>query len=186
VLRFVFLGRLHPIKGIENLIDAFARFSAAPGRRASLVVAGGGDPAYVSSLAARARDLGVADRVSMPGSVDEPAKRDLFARSDVLVVPSFRESFGIVVAEALAHEVPVIAARGTPWKRLEDEGAGLWVDNDPASLAAAMDRIAGMPLAEMGRRGRAWAVRELSWDLAAERTTALYGRLVEAQRGGSG
>jgi glycosyltransferase involved in cell wall biosynthesis len=184
VLRFVFLGRLHPVKGIENLLDGFARF--LPGRRASLVVAGEGEGAYVASLRARAAELGVGEHVSMPGAVAGEAKRALFARADVVVVPSFRERFGIVVAEALAHEVPVIAARGTPWKRLEDEGAGLWVDNDPVSLAAAMARIAGMPLAEMGRRGRAWVARELSWDLAAERTIALYTRVAAARRGETG
>ena len=186
-LRVVFLGRLHPIKGIENLLDGFARFlpmfRERTGRGASLVVAGGGDRAYVEELRARAERLGLGDVVSMPGEVRGEAKRALFARADVVVVPSFRESFGIVVAEALAHEVPVIAGRGTPWRRLEDEGAGLWVDNDAASLAAAMDRIAGLPLAEMGRRGRAWVARDLSWDLAAERTIALYRRMIAAQRG---
>ena len=100
------------------------------------------------------------------------------------MLPSFRESFGIVIAEALAHGVPVIAGRGTPWPRLEEEGAGLWVKHDPESLAAAMDRISAMPLREMGRRGRAWMEREYSWDLVAERTIDLYRRVVDRGTGG--
>jgi glycosyltransferase involved in cell wall biosynthesis len=176
-LRVVYLGRLHPIKGLENLIEGFARYLTRATGAATLTLAGGADAAYVASLRAKIQALGIEGSVTMPGAVDGDAKRALFARADVVMQPSFRESFGIVIAESLAHEVPVIAGRGTPWPRLEDEGAGLWVPNDPASLAAAIERIAAMPRREMGRRGRAWVEREYSWDLVAERTIDLYRRV---------
>ena len=179
-LRLAFLGRLHPIKGLENLLDGFAEVTIP----ATLTIAGGGDPEYARQLRERAASLGVEGRVRFLGSVEGAQKTAVFAEADALLVPSFRESFSIVVIEALGHEVPVIAGRGTPWKRLEDEGCGLWVDNDPASLAAAIERIAKAPRREMGRRGRAWVEREFTWDLVAERTVALYRRLASASRQG--
>ena len=124
-LRVVFLGRLHPIKAVENLIDAIAR-ARVP---ATLTLAGAGDPDYERALAHRITTLGLEGRARMIGAVAGDAKRRLFEEADVLVIPSFRESFSIVVVEALAHGVPVLAARGTPWRRLDDEGCGLWIDD---------------------------------------------------------
>jgi glycosyltransferase involved in cell wall biosynthesis len=182
-IRLVFLGRLHPIKGLENLLAGFARYRHTTKLRATLTLAGSGEADYVASLRAKIAELGLGDHVEMPGSVDGEAKTALFAHADVVLVPSFRESFSIVVIEALGHEVPVIAARGTPWKRLEDEGCGLWVDNDPASLAAAMERIEGMPRRAMGEKGRALVEREYTWDLVGRETVALYRGLIARGRG---
>jgi glycosyltransferase involved in cell wall biosynthesis len=89
----------------------------------------------------------------------------------------------MVVAEALAHQVPVIASRGTPWQRLTDMQCGLWVDNTPEALAEAVKRIAAMPLHSMGDRGRLWMQREFSWDQVAVEMRELYADLVAARRG---
>jgi glycosyltransferase involved in cell wall biosynthesis len=110
----------------------------------------------------------------MIGHVEGKAKEEFFRSADVLVMPSHTENFGLVAAEALAHGVPVIASRGTPWSRVEDVGCGLWVDNDPTSLGAAMKRISSMPLWEMGLRGREWMERDFSWDSLAEKMTDVY------------
>ena len=56
----------------------------------------------------------------------------------------------MVVAEVLAHGVPVIASRGTPWSGTEEHGCGPWVENDPATLAAAIQRMSTMALSENG------------------------------------
>jgi glycosyltransferase involved in cell wall biosynthesis len=116
----------------------------------------------------------------MIGSVLGGDKGKLFANADVVVVPSFTENFGLVVAEALAHGVPVIAGKGTPWQRVEEIGCGLWVDNSPESLAAAIKQISKMPLREMGQRGRDWMAREYSWDLMAKRTMELYSSILSS------
>jgi len=113
----------------------------------------------------------------MLGHVDGDAKKEFFENADVLIAPSHTENFGLVVAEALAHCVPVIASRGTPWSRVEEAGCGLWVDNDPVSLAGAMQRIHSMPLRDMGVRGREWMQREFAWDALAERMTHVYRNL---------
>ena len=78
------------------------------------------------------------------------------------------------VGETLARGIPVIASTGTPWKRLDEMGAGLWVENDPDSLAQALERISGMDLISMGSRGRVWMQRECSWPAVAREMAGLY------------
>src|ERR1700737_1602234 len=101
--------------------------------------------------------------MEMLGTILAEAKKRLFDWSDVALVPSYTENFAIVVAEALAHGVPVIASKGTPWSRLEEMRCGLWVDNDPETLADAIRGINTMPLQDMGTRGREWMQNEFSW-----------------------
>jgi glycosyltransferase involved in cell wall biosynthesis len=83
----------------------------------------------------------------------------------------------MVIAEALAHKVPVVASTGTPWERVEEVGCGLWVDNSPQTLADAIIRARGMDLEEMGRRGHAWMAREYSWTAVANHMRACYAAL---------
>jgi glycosyltransferase involved in cell wall biosynthesis len=179
-LRLLFIGRLDPIKGIENLLRACGELSANADLRWRLAIAGWADSTYVSHLKQQISNLGLQDRISMVGGVLGEAKKKLFEDSDLVIVPSHSESFGLVVAEALAHGVPVIASKGTPWSGLEQKQCGLWVENDPESLATAIRKITAMPLRDMGLRGRVWMQREFSWETIAKRTLDLYRESVSA------
>jgi len=179
-LRLLFLGRIDPKKGIENLLAACQRLRNLD-KPWSLVIAGTGDVAYTAGLVENARALGVHDQVTFVGEVRGQVKADLFAESSVAVFPSQTENFGMVVAEALAHGVPVIASKGTPWSGVEAHGCGLWVENDPATLGAAIERMSRMPLREMGERGRHWMEEEFAWETVARRMLQLYGKLLLKQ-----
>jgi glycosyltransferase involved in cell wall biosynthesis len=181
-LRMLFLGRLHPIKGIECLLKACSNLSARVDLRWRLSIAGGGDAAYVAQIRQQISSLGLQERVSMIGPVTGEGKQKLFEDSDLVIVPSHSESFGLVVAEALAHGVPVIASKGTPWSGLERKGCGLWVDNDPEALANAIRKISAMPLRDMGLRGRDWMQREFTWDSIAKRMLDLYRAIAPTTR----
>ena len=189
VLRLLYLGRLHPKKAIENLLMACKLLNGnAP--QYTLTIAGSGDDAYEASLRCEIERLALSHQATMIGAVGGEAKRRAFENADVVVVPSHTENFGVIVAEALAHAVPVIASKGTPWKKLEEIGCGLWVDNEPESLANAIVRINGMPLDDMGQRGRLWMIAQFSWakiaaemlncyeSLAATRLSGYEGRAV--------
>ena len=176
-LRLLFLGRIDPKKGVENLLAACQRLRNLD-RPWSLVIAGTGDAAYAAGLEENARQLGVDEQVKFLGEVRGQAKTDLFAASDLAVFPSHTENFAMVVAEALAHGVPVVASKGTPWSGVEGHGCGLWVENDPATLAAAIERMSRMPLREMGERGRCWMEQEFTWETVARRMLQLYGKLL--------
>jgi glycosyltransferase involved in cell wall biosynthesis len=173
-MHLVFLGRLDPKKGIENLIHACALLKRMGQLQFSLTIAGAGNPLYTQSLQSKIVALDLAGEVDMIGAVCGKAKKNLFGGAAIVVVPSHTENFALVVAEALAHGVPVIASKGTPWQKLEENGCGLWVDNDAANLADAIGRMAHMPLTEMGRRGRDWMAREFSWQERAAEMTQLY------------
>jgi glycosyltransferase involved in cell wall biosynthesis len=177
-LRILYLGRLHPIKGIENLLRALPELKT----NAHLSICGEGDAAYEIQLRSLAHDLGLNGRVKFHGRVEGQAKEQQFREADLCVVPSFKENFCIVVAEALAREVPVVASRGTPWQRLEEMGCGLWVDNSSEALSKAIDSAASLSLKEMGQRGRVWMGEEYSWQTIAERMVGLYGSLIETNQ----
>ncbi|HKY71735.1 MAG TPA: glycosyltransferase [Nitrospira sp.] len=181
-LSLLYLGRLDPKKGIENLLEA-CRILCEHNRLSwSLTIAGGGTPQYTHALQARIRALLLVSKVRMMGEVVGQAKEALFAHADVLIVPSHTENFGLVVAEALLRNVPVIASKGTPWSELEAHCCGLWVENDPGSLADAIERISHLPLREMGSRGRSWIQDEIHPDSIGRRMYEAYQRLLTEQR----
>lgn len=175
-LKLMYLGRLSPKKGIENLLHAIHCIDDPD---ISLTIYGTGDVAYTTSLKELAGRLGLLGKsVFFAGNIDGAAKSVAFHTADVCIVPSHTENFCLVVAEALAHGVPVIASRGTPWAEIEEKRCGLWVDNSPESLAQAITRIRTMTLREMGVRGRDWMMREFSSDSLAEEMMGLYQSLV--------
>jgi glycosyltransferase involved in cell wall biosynthesis len=171
-LRLLYLGRLAPKKGIENLLHAMALLND---RTVVLSIYGSGDSGYVKSLLGLADKLELLDKnVFFVGHVDGEKKEQAFFQSDVCIVPSYTECFCMVVAEALAHGVPVIASHGTPWADVEKNQCGLWVGNEPKSLAEAIIQIRSMNLSEMGIGGRDWMIREFSWDTVAKEMMGIY------------
>ena len=172
-LRLLYLGRLHPIKGIELLIEACSLVQkVSPDWH--LCIAGTGSPSYVGFLKSKVQKLGLCEQIEFVGEVFEEDKDAVFSQSDVAVVPSHIENFAMVVAESLAHAVPVIASRGTPWNGLETNSCGLWIDNDPESLAAAIRKTCTLPLNEMGERGREWMEKDFSWESVGGEMLAVY------------
>jgi glycosyltransferase involved in cell wall biosynthesis len=170
VLRLVFIGRIHPIKGLENLLSACHLLQM----KWTLCIAGTGEPEYMQGLQSRITPAQFQSRIRMLGPILGLEKDILLENSDLLVLPSHSENFGMVVAEALAQGVPVIASRGTPWQGLEAHHCGVWTANDPPSLAAAIESAAGMPLWQMGEAGREWMLKEFSWQGVAGKMSELY------------
>ena len=174
-LRLLYIGRLHPIKGIENLLAAMTMVT----RHVHLAICGEGEPGYEARLRSLVADLKLDKVVRFHGRVDGELKEQHFRNADLCIAPSFKEAFCTVVLESLARAVPVIASHGIPWERVVEKGCGLWTGNEPEELAAAIDRAASMPLSEMGRRGRAWMEQDYSWSKVAAEMIAEYERRLE-------
>ena len=176
----LFLSRLHPKKGLENLIDSWRRLEPDhPDWR--LLIVGPGSPAYVASLESRIARSGVS-RIGLAGPVFGDAKARAYRQADLFVLPTHSENFGMVVAEALAHECPAVVGRGAPWRGLEVEGCGWWRPNDVDSLTATLHAAMSQEpsvLHEMGRRGRAWMARDFAWDIIARRMELAYRWLLD-------
>jgi glycosyltransferase involved in cell wall biosynthesis len=173
------LGRLHPKKGLEALLQAWAKVEPVyRGWRLSLI--GPGGERYVGELHAMSRTLGL-DRVSFGGPVYGAAKWEAYRAADVFVLPSLNENFGLTVAEALAAGTPVITTTGTPWGRVETEGCGWWIEPAAEALAATLATAMAMPspaLRAMGIKGRGWMARDFSWERVACGMGDLYSWLV--------
>lgn len=181
-LRLMFISRLDPKKGLENLFKAMA---GLPGH-VSLSVFGTGKAEYIASLEKLACDLGISARVTFHGHVSGAEKTAAFTEADVFVLPSHSENFGMAVAEALAHGVPVITSRATPWRDIERIGCGRWIDNAPQCIAEAIRQIGGLDLAEMGRRGRTFIGAEFGLQPLSDRMIAVYHGLLAGQFTSSG
>ncbi len=179
ILRLGYLGRLDPKKGLENLLMACETFVPKKKIPFSLTIGGTGSSSYTQIITNMIIKLGLSSYVNMIGQVEPCGKAHFFENIDILIMPSYTENFGLVVAESLAHGIPVIASKGTPWKRLEKMACGLWVENDSCSLANAIEQINKMPLPNMGQRGRYWMSREFSWESVGESMIQTYKQLTE-------
>jgi glycosyltransferase involved in cell wall biosynthesis len=107
----LFLSRIHPKKGIELLLNAFKGVRVQRDD-VILVVAGDGDPRYVSELRQRAAEMNLSESIIWTGFLDGEDKWEAFHAADIFVLPSYSENFGIVVAEAMTCSIPVIVTEG--------------------------------------------------------------------------
>lgn len=132
----LFMSRLHPKKNIEALIDSWMLVvQANPG--AILTIAGAGAAAYVDSLKARAAVLG--GSVRFVGFVEGVPKQRLLADTDVFVLPSHHENFGVAVLEALGAGLPVLVSAEVQLSGfICDHELGRVVDSEPTALASAI------------------------------------------------
>ncbi|WP_334163955.1 glycosyltransferase [Phenylobacterium sp.] len=162
--RLLYLGRLHPKKGIELLLAAWRGLSTRhPDWELHLV--GPGPETYVAELRRLAAELDL-PRVTFAGGLYGHMKRQAYAEAELYVLPSLNENFGMSVAEALSHGVPVVTTRGTPWGGLVDQGCGWWAPADVAGIEATLDEALGVSedrLATMGAAGRRWVTEAFSW-----------------------
>jgi glycosyltransferase involved in cell wall biosynthesis len=162
--RVVFLSRIDPVKGVDTLLSAWASIAADFGDW-ELVIAGPLKGAYPDSMQALARELR-APRVTFAGEVLGDAKRSLLSTASLFVLPSHSENFGMAVAEALAHGVPVITTTGTPWADISSHNCGWYIEPNHAALSETLRNALSQPLPalhEMGRNGHSWMQRNYSW-----------------------
>jgi glycosyltransferase involved in cell wall biosynthesis len=165
-----FLGRIHPIKRLDLLAEAFERVLAArPESR--LVIAGPDERGHRREMEPR-----FAQRVHWAGQLGEDDKWALLSASSLLVLCSDSESFGLSVAEAMAAGVPVVATRTCPWEEIESAGAGFWVAQEPEAIAEGMRALLADPARAraMGERGRALVGRRYAWDAVASDMAEWY------------
>lgn len=164
-----FLGRMLPIKGLDMLLDAWAKVRPADWL---LRLAGPCDPRMAAVLRARidAHDLTGCVRLEPP--VPHGQLGAFLAEADLFVLPSRSENFGIAAGEALAAGLPVITTTETAWLAVDDVGCGWCVPPETQAIAAALAAATSRPPAElvaMGNRGAEWIARDFTWPKIAAR-----------------
>lgn len=179
--RILFVNRLDPRKGFGVMVDAFRRILAEE-PEALLVVAGdGAERDAVETLPPEARS-----RVQLLGNVPHAALPPYHAAAEVLCAPAVgRESFGIVLVEAMAAGLPLVASDIPGYREVVRHGQeGLLVEpRDPVELADAALSLLRNPhrAAAMGAAGRERAKR-YSWDAVVEEIEAIYRQVAETRR----
>ena len=144
---FLFLGRLHPKKGCDILLDAFARIGSND--PASLIMAGPDQIGWESDLRRQVARLNLTNRVVFTGMLQGAMKQGALASADAFVLPSHQENFGISVVEALAAGVPVlISNRVNIWREIDADRAGYVESDDLAGTTRLLQRWIDTPPAE--------------------------------------
>jgi glycosyltransferase involved in cell wall biosynthesis len=227
----LFLSRIHPIKGLPLLLEAWARIrEQETGDRKpeewQLRIVGPDEGGHVEELKGLCDKLGLGycdasniehrtsniehrseesgdslastlterryraeqepdpfkiknskSNIIFSGALTGEAKETAFRDADLFILPTHSENFGIAVAEAMAHGLPVITTHGAPWKLLESERCGWWVPVSVDGIATALDdamRRSPEELAAMGARGRKVVEERFAWEGIARQMIECY------------
>lgn len=188
----LFLSRLHPVKGITDLLlPALTQLK----NDAFLAIVGGDDdhaPGYAGRVESEIRRLGLGGRAALLGSVRPCRRWAAFDGAEIFVLPSHSESFGIVVPEAMARGKPVVVTTGVQFaEHVAASGGGTVVRPDPGEVAASLDLWLADPAARVraGGSGRRYVQEHFTWRRTAEQLAELYRRVCgvrSAVRGSNG
>jgi glycosyltransferase involved in cell wall biosynthesis len=177
------LGRIHPKKAIDVLIKSFAQ-TLATNKEWHLVIAGPDQIGWQKELEAMAENLGVADRISWTGMLKGESKWGAFATSEIFVLPSHQENFGIVVAEALACGLPaIISDKVNIWPEIESYKAGFVGDDTVEGTAASLGRWSALSAEEIaGTRSRSIKCfnEQFNMDVTGDRLLAIVERMARS------
>ena len=174
----LFLSRIHPKKGLLDLVEAWAVIRPAGWQ---LVIAGQDEDGYTKVVKAAVAEAGLDGMVQFFGEVGGEEARRLWQEADLFVLPTYSENFGIVIAEALAWGIPVITTRGAPWSDLVDWKCGWWTNPGAEGLSAALASAVELSDAErqvMGERGRRLVQKKFDWSKIALDMKGFYGWLL--------
>ncbi len=170
----LFLSRIHPKKGLINLVRAWALVRPPNWR---VLIVGPDEGGHRVEVEREIEKQGVSGVFEFSGPADDIEKWDYYAGADLFILPTFSENFGIVIAEALACGLPVITTKGAPWSELDEHRCGWWVDTGVEPLTRALNEAINLPPEErqaMGQRGRKLVEQNYSWDKIGQEMVSVY------------
>jgi glycosyltransferase involved in cell wall biosynthesis len=176
----LFLGRIYPIKGLPLLIQAWAQVRPDGWL---LRIAGPDEAGHQKQVERAVTAAGLGDVVSFTGPIEPQRRTSAFLDADLFVLPTHSESFGMVVAEALAHSLPVLTTTAAPWSILRERGCGWSVAATVDGITEGLCQATGLDseaLRDMGQKGRALVVEKFSWKRIADLMLATYDEVLAA------
>lgn len=171
----LFMGRLHPTKGVDKLIRAFLTITKRfP--RARLIVAGPDEWGMVEKFQQVIMHAGAGAQVLFTGMVTGDAKQELLERADLFCLPSDGEGFSMTILEALASSTAVLISPGCHFPEVETAGAGRVIKADSDLLAKAMSELLAdrNALKEMGKKGRDFVAQNYTWNAITDKLIDVY------------
>ncbi len=174
----LFVSRINPLKGLDVLIKAWSRLPETMKSEWELHIVGNGDPKdYVNHIKELIEKYSESGNIFLFPPMYGEDKIIEYSNSNIFILPSYTENFGMVVAEALAMELPVITTRNTPWNCLEKIHAGWWIDLNEENLCTTLKEAlsySNSALGEMGRRGRAYVANNYTLDNSIKSLISIY------------
>ncbi len=180
----LFVSSLWPYKNCEGVLRAFAAVRHDLDGHQLAIVGPGRDHEYVSSLHALARTLGVEEDVVWVGGVPLEHTVDFYRAASVFVYPSFNETFGLPILEAMACGCPVVTSDRSAMPETAGGAALLADPDDPPAIGAAILSACGEE-GELARKLGRERAAQFTWAVTAERTLAVYREVHEARRSSS-
>ena len=169
------LGRIHPIKGLDTLIRAWAAIAhTRPDWQ--LKICGPDDVGHGQTLHALITELNC-PRVEISAPVYDAKKWAVLASAQLFVSVSQSENFGLAIAEALGSGVPAIVNQGAPWAGMHAQRCGWWIEHGVAPLISALTHATLLPESELralGARAQRWIADEFSWHSKALAMQSVY------------
>lgn len=175
--KILFLSRIHKKKGIENLIEAWSNINLEKRSDWIIEIIGNGDADYIKQLNKNIISKKLQDTIFINAPVFGEKKLDIYRKASLFVLPTFSENFGIVVAEALASFTPVITTKGTPWKSIQENNCGWWIDIGVAPLEKALIQAISLKnekIIDMGINGRKLIENDFSMTSVSKKMIKLY------------
>lgn len=176
----LFVGRLHPKKGIDLTLQAF-EVLAARHPKLHLMLVGPDEQDYSTTIPARARQAGLGARIHLTGQLSGDDRLSAFADADVFLLLSASENFGMSAAEGMAASLPVVVTRGvgiSAW--IHDGQDGKVVADDVDSVVRALEPLinSSSDRTAMGAQGRALVEQEFSPERVARSMVEEYGKVL--------
>jgi glycosyltransferase involved in cell wall biosynthesis len=172
----LFMSRIEPTKGAMTLAKAWTQLAPLfPDW--TLIIAGPDERGHANDVVEVLTSGGVASRTVLAGPLYDDDRESGYLAAELFVLPTESENFGMVIAEALAHRVPVVTTHGAPWRDLVTKRCGWWVKADLEHVREALATGMALPadeLQRMGVRGQEWIGRAYCWDTVAAQAHAVY------------
>ncbi len=173
----LYLGRIHPLKGVAPLLDAWKRVETHRRNGWLLVVAGPNDFGFEDKMKKKVQSLELSRDVLFTGPLYEQAKLEALAAASLFVLPSFSEGFPNSLLEAMACRLPLVQTHQCNFDQVESEGAGWVGEPNEDSLAELMADALSKSNAELraiGRHGYDLVRRKYTWDRICRELELVY------------
>ncbi|HTR40302.1 MAG TPA: glycosyltransferase [Pseudomonadales bacterium] len=174
--RILFLSRLHPKKGLGNLLQAWQKM-APHFKDWQLLIAGSGDSAYESELKAFSKDLIPNKSVVFLGQISGENKKQILAAADAFILPSFSEGFSVAILEAAGAGLPVLLTPQCNFPELARANAAIEITTDTDGIEKGLRQILELPDEQrkvMGQNGHELIKKSYTWPSIAGQMCRVY------------
>lgn len=172
----LFLSRVHPKKGLEFLVQAWSDLAKKNKNWDLLIVGPIYDEKYYQDIKQLLIRYELDSRVHFKGMINGQDRIDAYSASDLFVLPSHSENFGIAIAEAMAAKLPVITTHGTPWKEIQEYDAGWWVELNQKNIYNALNKAMMNNENELKQKGLNGfeLIQQYEWKYQAKKMQQVY------------